>query len=648
MIPELGHFALLLALALSLGLAIFPSLGVRFQSPVFMRAGFSLAFGVFSFMLMSFFCLLYAFVNDDFTVTYVANNSNSALPLPYKVSAIWGAHEGSFLLWTLIMSGWTLAVALFNRSLTTDITARVLAVLGGLNVGFLAFLLFASNPFERSLPFHPQDGADLNPLLQDFGLIVHPPMLYMGYVGFAVPFALAIATLTAGRLDSAWARWSRPWTNAAWAFLTIGITLGSWWAYYELGWGGWWFWDAVENASFMPWLVGTALVHSLAASEKRGVFKSWTVLLAIAAFSLSLLGAFLVRSGVLTSVHAFAVDPLRGVFILVFLILVVGGSLFLYALKGGVSKNHANFSWQSREAFILSNNLILVVSAAAILIGTLYPLFYEVVTDGAKISVGPPYFNAVFVPLMAALFLFMIFSPFSKWGDSNLRLVLTENKWLISALISGVVITSFFFGEDVFFYGILLNSLAALMLFFLVKNILKRTTAVSASYMGMILAHGGIAVAIIGVVITTYYSEGRDVRMEPGDKLGLSGYQFEFLGVEKIRGPNYISDQGEILVTREGQKIAILRPEKRFYPVAQDVMTEAAMHVSLLRDLYVALGEPVGEKAWAVRVNVKPFVRWIWFGGMLIALGSFLTLFDRRYRAIKEKKARTFSMEATI
>ena len=460
----------------------------------------------------------------------------------------------------------------------------------------------------------------------------------MGYVGFAVPFALAIATLTAGRLDSAWARWSRPWTNAAWAFLTIGITLGSWWAYYELGWGGWWFWDAVENASFMPWLVGTALVHSLAASEKRGVFKSWTVLLAIAAFSLSLLGAFLVRSGVLTSVHAFAVDPLRGVFILVFLILVVGGSLFLYALKGGVSKNHANFSWQSREAFILSNNLILVVSAAAILIGTLYPLFYEVVTDGAKISVGPPYFNAVFVPLMAALFLFMIFSPFSKWGDSNLRLVLTENKWLISALISGVVITSFFFGEDVFFYGILLNSLAALMLFFLVKNILKRTTAVSASYVGMILAHGGIAVAIIGVVITTYYSEGRDVRMEPGDKLGLSGYQFEFLGVEKIRGPNYISDQGEILVTREGQKIAILRPEKRFYPVAQDVMTEAAMHVSPLRDLYVALGEPVGEKAWAVRVNVKPFVRWIWFGGMLIALGSFLTLFDRRYRAIKEKK----------
>ena len=648
MIPELGHFALLLALALSLGLAIFPSLGVRFQSPVFMRAGFSLAFGVFSFMLMSFFCLLYAFVNDDFTVTYVANNSNSALPLPYKVSAIWGAHEGSFLLWTLIMSGWTLAVALFNRSLTTDITARVLAVLGGLNVGFLAFLLFASNPFERSLPFHPQDGADLNPLLQDFGLIVHPPMLYMGYVGFAVPFALAIATLTAGRLDSAWARWSRPWTNAAWAFLTIGITLGSWWAYYELGWGGWWFWDAVENASFMPWLVGTALVHSLAASEKRGVFKSWTVLLAIAAFSLSLLGAFLVRSGVLTSVHAFAVDPLRGVFILVFLILVVGGSLLLYALKGGVSKNHANFSWQSREAFILSNNLILVVSAAAILIGTLYPLFYEVVTDGAKISVGPPYFNAVFVPLMAALFLFMIFSPFSKWGDSNLRLVLTENKWLISALISGVVITSFFFGEDVFFYGILLNSLAALMLFFLVKNILKRTTAVSASYVGMILAHGGIAVAIIGVVITTYYSEGRDVRMEPGDKLGLSGYQFEFLGVEKIRGPNYISDQGEILVTREGQKIAILRPEKRFYPVAQDVMTEAAMHVSPLRDLYVALGEPVGEKAWAVRVNVKPFVRWIWFGGMLIALGSFLTLFDRRYRAIKEKKARVLSMEATI
>ena len=644
MIPELGNFSLMLALALSLGLAIFPALGVRTQNVVFMRTGSSLALGIFFFMLGSFFCLLHAFVNDDFTVTYVANNSNTALPLPYKISAIWGAHEGSFLLWTLIMSGWTLAVAIFNRSLTMDITARVLAVLGGLNVGFLAFLLFASNPFERSLPFHPQDGADLNPLLQDFGLIVHPPMLYMGYVGFAVPFALAIATLTAGRLDSAWARWSRPWTNAAWAFLTIGITLGSWWAYYELGWGGWWFWDAVENASFMPWLVGTALVHSLAASEKRGVFKSWTVLLAIAAFSLSLLGAFLVRSGVLTSVHAFAVDPLRGVFILIFLVLVVGGSLFLYAFRGGLSKNRANFSWQSREAFILSNNLLLVVSAAAILIGTLYPLFYEVVTGGAKISVGPPYFNAVFVPLMAVLFLFMIFSPFSKWGDTKLGLVLNENKWWILVVILGVVTTSYFFGNNVFFYGLLLKSLGALILFFLVKNLLQRVKNLSASYIGMFLAHSGIAVAIFGVVITTYYSEGKDVRMEPGDKLDLSGYQFEFFGVEKVRGPNYLADQGEILVTRDGKKVALLRPEKRFYPVAQDVMTEAAMHVTPMRDLYIALGEPVGEKAWAVRVNVKPFVRWIWFGGLLIALGSFITLFDGRYRAMKEKAAKLFPL----
>ena len=391
MIPELGHFSLILALGLSVALAVLPALGVYRRDALLMQTGPSIATGLFLLLAFSFSCLVYSFIQDDFSVAYVANNSNSALPLQYKVSAVWGAHEGSFLLWTLIASGWTLAVAAFSRGLTFDMKARVLSVLGILCVGFVSFMLFTSNPFDRNLPFYPADGGDLNPLLQDFGLIVHPPMLYMGYVGFAVPFALAIATLTTGRLDAAWARWSRPWTNAAWAFLTVGITLGSWWAYYELGWGGWWFWDAVENASFMPWLMGTALIHSLAASEKRGVFKSWTVLLAISTFSLSLLGAFLVRSGVLTSVHAFAVDPTRGIYILEFLVLVIGGSLTLYAWKASGIKSEVQFEWNSRDAMLLINNLLLVVATASVLLGTLYPLLYEVITDGKKISVGPPY-----------------------------------------------------------------------------------------------------------------------------------------------------------------------------------------------------------------------------------------------------------------
>ncbi|MBA57830.1 MAG: heme lyase NrfEFG subunit NrfE [Gammaproteobacteria bacterium] len=637
MIPELGNFSLMLALGLSLGLSILPAVGVKTKDLTLIRSGGSLSLGVFVFLIISFLCLLYAFVGDDFTVKYVADNSNTALPIPYKVSAIWGAHEGSFLLWTMIMGGWTFAVASFSRSLTIDIKARVMAVMGGLNTGFLCFLLFASNPFERNLPFHPQDGADLNPLLQDFGLIVHPPMLYMGYVGFAVPFAMAIATLTAGRIDAAWARWSRPWTNAAWAFLTIGIALGSWWAYYELGWGGWWFWDAVENASFMPWLVGTALVHSLAATEKRGVFKSWTVLLAISAFSLSLLGAFLVRSGVLTSVHAFAVDPARGVFILAFLILVVGGSLLLYAYRGGLSPGLASFSWKSREAFILSNNLLLVVATSVILIGTLYPLVYEVITDGSKISVGPPYFNAVFVPIMSVLFMIMVFSPFSRWGDTELELLFRKNRSKILLVIFFVSMATVFFGQDVFYYGLGLEILAVMIIVFLIKKVLELKQVPSASYLGMLLSHFGVAVVILGVAVTVYYSEGKDVRMDPGEKIVVSGYEFKFLGVEKVRGPNYLSDQAEFMVSRDAKVIATLRPEKRFYPVAQDVMTEAAMHVSLFRDLYIALGEPVGESAWAVRVHVKPFVRWIWFGGLLIALGAFVTLFDGRYRAARYK-----------
>ena len=635
MIPEFGQFALILALGLSIALAALPALGVYRRDALLMQSAGSLSAGLFVFLLFSFFCLLHAFVNDDFTVSYVANNSNTALPMQYKVSALWGAHEGSFLLWTLIMAGWTLAVAAFSGSLTLDMKARVLSVMGVLSVGFVSFLLFASNPFERNLPFYPPDGSDLNPLLQDFGLIVHPPMLYMGYVGFAVPFALAIATLTTGRLDAAWARWSRPWTNAAWAFLTIGITLGSWWAYYELGWGGWWFWDPVENASFMPWLVGTALIHSLAASEKRGVFKSWTVLLAISAFSLSLLGAFLVRSGVLTSVHAFAVDPTRGLFILVFLILVIGSSLLLYAVKASGIKSEATFTPTSREAMLLVNNLLLVVATAAVLLGTLYPLLYEVLTNGKKISVGPPYFNAVFVPIVTLLFVAMAVSPFSRWRKTSSEFLLTQHWPLLLAAPVVALAIEFFVSEAIHWVVLGYETLALWILFLLGSHIYRSGKIFNASYLGMLLGHAGIAMAIIGVAVTTYLSSGKDVRMEPGDQVTLGGYEFVFEGVEKVRGPNYISDQGVFRVTRDGQFVADLYPEKRVYPVAQNVMTEAAIDPSFWRDIYIALGEPVGESAWAVRLHIKPLVRWVWLGGLLVAIGGLVTLFDRRYRRIR-------------
>ncbi|MBT7369844.1 MAG: heme lyase CcmF/NrfE family subunit, partial [Gammaproteobacteria bacterium] len=571
MIPEFGHFALILALGLSAALAVVPAMGVARGDPLLMRSGSFIACGIFVFLLFSFFCLMESFLSDDFSVRYVANNSNSALPVQYKISAIWGAHEGSFLLWTLIMGGWTLAVAFFSNSLTFDMKARVLSVMGLLNVGFISFILFASNPFDRSLPFYPQDGADLNPLLQDFGLIVHPPMLYMGYVGFAVPFALAIATLTTGRLDAAWAKWSRPWTNAAWAFLTIGITLGSWWAYYELGWGGWWFWDAVENASFMPWLVGTALIHSLAASEKRGVFKSWTVLLAIATFSLSLLGAFLVRSGVLTSVHAFAVDPTRGLFILIFLVLVIGGSLVIYALKASGIRSEVSFKWNSREAMLLTNNLLLVVATAAVLLGTLYPLLYEVLTDGKKISVGPPYFNRVFVPVALLLFLVMIIAPFSRWRKTGSDRLL-RNNWVLFLIAPAVVFAAtLLFGMTFEPLALFIETIALCILVLLGKS--WRDSAKggwrspSASYTGMILGHAGMAVAILGVVITVYYSEGRDVRLQPGDTVSLSGYDFHFESVGKVKGPNYVADQAVFSVRRGGKEVAMLKPEKRFYSV---------------------------------------------------------------------------------
>ena len=639
MIPELGHLAMILALCLALVQGTLPLIGAWRGDHRWMGLAQPAAWGQFSFLAFSFACLTYAFMVDDFSVAYVAQNSNSALPWYYKFSAVWGAHEGSLLLWAFILSAWTFAVSIFSRQLPEDMLARVLGVMGLISIGFLLFLIVTSNPFERLLPQAPMDGRDLNPLLQDFGLVVHPPMLYMGYVGFSVAFSFAIAALLGGRLDAAWARWSRPWTLIAWAFLGTGIALGSWWAYYELGWGGWWFWDPVENASFMPWLVGTALIHSLAVTEKRGVFKSWTVLLAIAAFSLSLLGTFLVRSGVLTSVHAFATDPARGVFILAFLLLVVGGSLTLFALRAPVVKSQIGFGLWSRETLLLVNNLLLVVATAMILLGTLYPLLLDALSD-TKLSVGPPYFNAMFLPLVGALMLALGVGILVRWKD-------TPVKWLMgmltpvlmtSAVLGGL--GSMVFGD--FHWAVLaVCLLAAWVVAAGVRDILDKTRhkglikgvrSLAPSYWGMQLAHFGLVVCALGVVLTSQQSDERDLRLAPGESLQLGGYSFVFDGAKHFEGPNFTSDKGTIRVFDGDEQVATLHPEKRLYTVQQMPMTEAGIDAGFTRDLYVALGEPLEDGAWAVRVHIKPFVRWIWLGALLMSLGGVLSVSDKRYR----------------
>ena len=641
MIAELGHLSLILAMALALLLTVVPTVGVARGWSVWMGSAGSLAAGMLVFCALAFVCLTTNFLQDDFSVRYVASHSNSALPLQYKISAVWGGHEGSFLLWTLVLCAWTFAVATLARDLTPDMRARVLAVLGALGCGFFAFMLATSNPFDRHLPIAPENGADLNPLLQDFGLIVHPPMLYMGYVGFAVPFAFAVATLWSGRLDTAWARWSRPWTNAAWAFLTIGITLGSWWAYYELGWGGWWFWDAVENASFLPWLVGTALIHSLAASEKRGAFKSWTVLLAIAAFSLSLLGGFLVRSGVLTSVHAFAVDPERGLFMLVFFGVVVGASLALYAFRAGRIESNVVFTASGREVLLLLNNVILVVAAGAVLYGTLKPLIYEAFSGGAKLSVGPPYFNAVFVPLMLLLFVFLAISPGSRWRATPWRAQIPRQAGMLAgaAVLTVAVLVTLSAFEVMVALPVTLalwitgNLLLDLHAKLRTQGGYRAPWKLSPSWVGMFLGHLGIAAATVGVAVTVFFSTERDLRMVAGDAVDLEGYTFTLTVVERVRGPNYMADRGTVTVTRAGTQMVVLYPEKRIYDAGGQTMTEAAMDAGFSRDLYVALGEPLDDAgAWSVRIHYKPFVRWIWLGGLVVATGGFVTLLDRRYR----------------
>ena len=647
MIPELGHLALVLALCFSVLLAWFGLAGAATHNRTWMNATSSLVNGQFVFTLLAFAALSYAFANDDFSVAYVAANSNTLLPWYYKVSAVWGAHEGSFLLWTLIMSIWTLAVAIKGVSLPVSFQSRVLGIMGLLNMGFFSFLLWTSNPFNRLVPLTPLEGADLNPLLQDFGLIVHPPLLYVGYVGFSVAFAFAIAALLSGRMDTAWARWSRPWTNVAWGFLTLGITLGSWWAYYELGWGGWWFWDPVENASFMPWLAGTALVHSLAVSEKRGTFKSWTLLLAITTFSLSLLGAFIVRSGVLTSVHAFAVDPTRGLFILAFLVVVVGGSLTLYAFRASVITSRARYTLFSREAFLLINNILLVIAMAIVLFGTLYPLAYEAVTGGAKISVGVPYFNRFFIPLMLFLALALGLVPALQWKRTKWKRT-PKDRWLKGMvwIMAGSLVLGL--GIPLIISQAVAWQVAATLVFaFWIlgshgRDLIFRArlglSRVPTAYWGMTLAHLAFVMTISGVALTSQFSIEKDLRMSPGDVITLGGMEFRFEGTSTVSGPNYVAQQGRFIVNDGGDRL-ILKPEKRRYVSnGGNVMTEASIDPGFLRDVYVALGEQLEDGDWAVRLQIKPFVRWIWIGGLFIALGGFVAVTDARYRRLRVRE----------
>jgi cytochrome c-type biogenesis protein CcmF len=585
---------------------------------------------------ISFACLAWAFLNDDYSVRYVAEHSNSKLPAAYKFAAVWGGHEGSFLLWLLMLSGWTLAVSIFSKSLPDEMVARVLGVLGLVATGFLVFVVATSNPFDRLFPAAP-DGNDLNPLLQDPGLVVHPPMLYMGYVGFSVAFAFAISALLAGRLDAAWARWSRPWTLAAWISLTVGIALGSYWAYYELGWGGWWFWDPVENASFMPWLVGTALIHSLAVTEKRGSFRNWTVLLAIGAFSLSLLGTFLVRSGVLTSVHAFATDPRRGVMILILLALVIGTSLLIFALRAPASGLGGRFSLVSRETFLLGNNVLLVVAASSVLLGTLYPLAIDALNLG-KLSVGPPYFNSVFVPIVIPLFLLAAIGPSARWKNAELRDLLVRIR--IPAMLACVAAVAIPMAVGKWTPGSAIGAFCSVWLASaMLLNLRERLKGglPSAAYWGMLIAHLGLAVSILGVAIVKHHETERDVRMEPGDTTQVGGYTFRFMGVREVPGPNYRAAQGEMQIEKDGQVLRVLHPEKRAYFSSGQPMTETAIDTGLFRDLYVSLGEPLDGKAWAVRVYYKPFVLWIWLGALIMAVGGITAACDRRYRLAKQR-----------
>ncbi|MEZ8021284.1 heme lyase CcmF/NrfE family subunit [Vibrio splendidus] len=656
MIAEIGHFAMILSLGLGLLLSVLPLYGAARNNTLLMNSARPLSWGMFGFLAISFFILCYAFYTNDFTIQYVASNSNSQLPWYYRITAVWGAHEGSLLLWVLIQAGWTVAVATFSRGMPQESVARVLAIMGLITVGFLLFIIVTSNPFLRTLPYFPVDGRDLNPLLQDPGLIIHPPMLYMGYVGFSVAFSFAIASLMSGRLDTAWARWSRPWTIAAWLFLTVGIALGSWWAYYELGWGGWWFWDPVENASFMPWLAGTALMHSLAVTEKRGTFKAWTVLLAISAFSLSLLGTFLVRSGILVSVHAFASDPARGMFILGFLVFVIGGSLLLFAVKGASVRVRGNFDLVSRENALLGNNVLLIAALVVVLVGTLLPLVHKQLGLGS-VSIGAPFFDMLFFWLMIPFSFLLGIGPLIRWKRDNLSKLIKP--MLVSGIfslgLSALMVTMLadrFSGTAfagwvmafwiIFMHGFELHERATHR-----HTFMKGLTKLPRSHWAMICGHIGLAVTVIGIAMVQNYSIERDVRLAPGESYQLEEYSFLFTGVRDKDGPNYDGYIADFEITKEGKYINTLHAEKRFYTTAKSMMTEAAIDRGVTRDLYIAMGERLDDnKSWAVRIYYKPFVRWIWAGSLIMAIGGVIAISDRRYRFRKPTKKSAQEQEA--
>jgi cytochrome c-type biogenesis protein CcmF len=643
MIPELGQLALILALAVSALLSAIPLWGAYRDHSGYMALSRPLARALFVLVSLAFAALVASFVRNDFSVLYVASNSNSALPLAYRVAGVWGGHEGSLLLWVMMLCGWMLAVAQFSKHLPEAVLARILAVMGMIAVGFLLFMLSTSNPFDRLIPM-AVDGQDLNPLLQDPGMVAHPPMLYMGYVGFSVAFAFSIAALLGGNLDATWARWTRPWTVAAWVCLTIGIMLGSAWAYYELGWGGWWFWDPVENASFMPWLVGTALIHSLAVTEKRGSFKSWTVLLAILAFSLSLLGTFLVRSGVLSSVHAFASDPKRGLFILVFLVVVVGASLALYAWRAPSVGLGQRFAVLSKESMLLANNVLLVVAMISVLLGTLYPLFLDALGMG-KISVGAPYFDTIFVPLMAPLIFLMGVGPMARWKQTTLPELVVRLRWAMAVSVVCALLTGWLAGRIA-----LGTTLGLWMTYWIVSTmaqdlwgkvqptagrpmeVLERLRRLPRATTGMMLAHLGVAVFAFGVSMVRTYETERDVQMNIGDTTEVGGYVFKLKGISEVMGPNFTAARGEVEITQGGDAVTTLYPEKRVYLVQSNPMTEAAIDAGLTRDLYVSMGEQLDTGAWIVRVYHKPFVDWIWGGCLIMSLGGVVAASDRRYR----------------
>ena len=657
MIAELGNISLITALAMAIMQCFFPILGAAKGNQTWMSLARPTARLQFLFVLIAFMILVYSFLVNDFSIAYVANNSNTLLPWFYRFSAVWGAHEGSLLLWVLILNIWTIAVTFFSRHLPEHFLSRVIGVMGLVSIGFLLFMLFTSNPFERLFPV-PVDGADLNPLLQDIGLIIHPPILYMGYVGFSVAFSFAIAALLAGNLDITWARWSRPWTLLAWIFLTLGIALGSWWAYYELGWGGWWFWDPVENASFMPWLIGTALIHSLAATDKRGIFKNWTILLAICAFALSLLGTFLVRSGVLTSVHAFATDPTRGIFILALLVIFIGSSLVLYAMRAPSTKTTGSFAILSRETFLLFNSILLLVAMLTVLLGTIYPLIMEALNLG-KLSVGAPYFNAVFIPVMTPLVIFLGFGVLSKWKQNNfIKFLRKMRALLISSVLIGVCIGAVFYAENQ------LKSIAGIVaalwisftslysLFIKIKDKKDKIIAfkvIPYSFYGMLIAHIGFAVSITGITITSQHSVDIHQRMKVNDKIEFADYEFHLKDLEILSGPNYQATEAVVDVIKKDQLITTLRSQKRIYTVRNMPMTEAGIDAGFTRDIYISLGEPLDDGAWSIRLYHKPFVRWIWLGAILMAIGGLLAIIDRRYRLHKlVKKASSNNNEAIL